>query len=335
MAWSNLTTEQMVSFTDAQSGGFTLNVGQSHVTSNQCMTKNSALEKYNLSASNMDLYGSLQLVPKSAWVTGISNWSASLITFNTSKDITSIGVDFTTGGYVYVSPDGTRLYISSYAGQTISQYSLSIPNNINSTITYIGISPSLGIYFTGIQFSPDGTKVCVTQISGFIKQYTLSTPWTISSMSTTVISSITFPANNYVRKCSFNRDGTKIFGMYGTGNYTVNNSILWTLATPYNLSSVSSLVTSDITETMPTITATLYLEKITSYYYCFTGNNTNFLAAYNNGITNTDLDSYLPGSVGVSIYAGPECSNDVHIYNISRSVNLPYIYTLNQYLTNL
>lgn len=70
MAWGTLTSNQMVSFTDAQGGGFALNGGQSHTTSTQCMTKNDALTKYSLNASLMSSYSSTQLVPKSAWASG-------------------------------------------------------------------------------------------------------------------------------------------------------------------------------------------------------------------------------------------------------------------------
>jgi hypothetical protein len=63
-------SNQMVSFTQAQSLGFTLKSGQSHVTSNQCMTKTEAFSKYNLDASAMNSYASNQLVPRSAWVNG-------------------------------------------------------------------------------------------------------------------------------------------------------------------------------------------------------------------------------------------------------------------------
>ncbi|MFH6966489.1 hypothetical protein [Flavobacterium sp. FlaQc-28] len=62
---------QMVSFTQAQSLGFSLNSGQSHVTSNQCMTKSDALTKYNLNASNMSSFANNQLVPRNNWATGV------------------------------------------------------------------------------------------------------------------------------------------------------------------------------------------------------------------------------------------------------------------------
>lgn len=64
-------SNQMVTFTAAQSLGFSLNAGQSAVTSNQCMTKNDALTKYNLSSSAMSSYATNQLVPKSVWVNAV------------------------------------------------------------------------------------------------------------------------------------------------------------------------------------------------------------------------------------------------------------------------
>ena len=73
MAWGDLASNQMVSYTDAQGGGFTLQPGQSSVTSNQCMTKDNALAKYILDSSYMSSYAGNQLVPKSAWVGGVVN----------------------------------------------------------------------------------------------------------------------------------------------------------------------------------------------------------------------------------------------------------------------
>ena len=67
MAWSSLASNQMVSFTDAQSSGYELNPGQSHVTSNQCMTKNDALTKYKLNQRYMTGWSSNQLAQKGSW----------------------------------------------------------------------------------------------------------------------------------------------------------------------------------------------------------------------------------------------------------------------------
>jgi hypothetical protein len=63
-------SNQMVTFTQAQSLGFALNAGQSSVNSNECLTKAQALAKYNLNAGSMSAYASNQLVPRSVWATG-------------------------------------------------------------------------------------------------------------------------------------------------------------------------------------------------------------------------------------------------------------------------
>lgn len=73
MAWSDLSSNQMVSFTDAQSSPFYLKPGQSHVTSNQCMTKDEAYTKYTIDFSSLSSYASNQLIPKSVWVNGLFN----------------------------------------------------------------------------------------------------------------------------------------------------------------------------------------------------------------------------------------------------------------------
>ena len=70
MAWSSLAANQIPTFTDLQTSGFSLNAGQSAVTSNECVTKANALAKYNLSSTAMNAFASNQLVPKSAYASG-------------------------------------------------------------------------------------------------------------------------------------------------------------------------------------------------------------------------------------------------------------------------
>lgn len=104
MAWSSLASNQMVSYTDAQGGGFTLQPGQSAVTSNQCMTKADALAKYVLDSSYMSSYASNQLVPKSTWVSGRSiSWSTtpSRSYFSTTTNSGSLVTTLTVTGSSY------------------------------------------------------------------------------------------------------------------------------------------------------------------------------------------------------------------------------------------
>lgn len=73
MAFNDLVANQMVSEADAATAGFTLNSGQSHGTSNICMTKSTATVKYHLALSNLTGYADNQLIPKSAWAAGATS----------------------------------------------------------------------------------------------------------------------------------------------------------------------------------------------------------------------------------------------------------------------
>lgn len=71
MAFADLQPNQMVSEADAATGGFPLQSGQSHGSSNQCMSKDAANVKYILDQSLLTSYSGNQLIPKSAWATGV------------------------------------------------------------------------------------------------------------------------------------------------------------------------------------------------------------------------------------------------------------------------
>jgi hypothetical protein len=62
MAWNNLSPFQIANFTDIQTSGFSLLPGQSHITSNKCMTRSEIMSKYDVWVSNA--YASNQIIPK-------------------------------------------------------------------------------------------------------------------------------------------------------------------------------------------------------------------------------------------------------------------------------
>jgi hypothetical protein len=116
MAWGDLADNQMVSFTDAQTGGFTLQTGQSHTASNQCMTKSQAVEKYHLDNLYLSGFTNSQLVPKSNWKVGIYgfDWPVYDIKIQSDGKIlvggtfdTYRGATLTTPNLVRLFPDGT------------------------------------------------------------------------------------------------------------------------------------------------------------------------------------------------------------------------------------
>lgn len=136
MAWSNLANNQMVSYFDASTSGFVLNSGKSHFTTlpaaNQCMTKADALLKYNLNPTFMSSYASLQLVPKTVWVsnvsTFISTWDTTKTVAGVSSASNQIRLPLVSGGsYTFTVNwgDGTSTNVTSYAqiysGETVAR----------------------------------------------------------------------------------------------------------------------------------------------------------------------------------------------------------------------
>lgn len=240
---------------------------------------------------------------------------------------------------VYVPEDGTRMYLPMYGTKKINQYSLSVPHNINSTITFIGSGPTLPFYFTGMQMSSDGTKVFVfgNAYEAVIREYTLSVPWDITTMSTSVNASLSYPIPNpssdVGRTPSFNRDGTKIYASYYL-NFGVNstvNSVVWELSTPYSLSSAGAPTTSNITSSISTITGNMYFENGDDKYFVPVGNGLPQVAVFENGITNNDLY----GTSNGCLFQCPDCQDNIHIYDSLRSSSSPFVWTLRQSKTGL
>ena len=66
MAWSNVASNQMVTFTNAQTSGAILKPGQSQVPSDKCMTRLDIVTKYNVNINSL-LCADNQLAPKSLW----------------------------------------------------------------------------------------------------------------------------------------------------------------------------------------------------------------------------------------------------------------------------
>jgi hypothetical protein len=263
----------------------------------------------------------------------ITPWSANNITCPVrSINFTSIkGSSTFANTIVYVTSDGTRMYLPSFSDKTIKQYSLSIPNDITSTITYVGVSPVLPFFNTTLQISSDGTKIFILYESEkFIGEYNLLTPWDITSMSTTLVNSLTYPINTNVAPFVFNRNGTKIYSTYRQPS-NANTSVVWNLSTPYDLSSAGSPTISNIQVTQSVIRGTMYFEDDNNNYISIISSNP-LLAVFDDGMTNNDLNS----TSNNCLFQLPSCTDDVHIYDATRTGSTaPFSWTLTQSLTGL
>ncbi|WP_413998697.1 hypothetical protein ACMDB5_13050 [Flavobacterium sp. W1B] len=175
----------MVSFTQAQSLGFALNAGQSHVTSNQCMTKNEALAKYNLSASAMDSYASNQLVPRSVWVNALTYYTYP-ISYGIGEGNSATCSVYDTPGNLYSNSSAIALSMVFYSNTSLTatfpgggfDYFYSGANQL-LTINNSGVVTNIQdcITSTGFPFSSTndttGTAVCGSFLD--LSKYSTST----------------------------------------------------------------------------------------------------------------------------------------------------------------
>ena len=142
MSWSGLASNQMVTFTDAQTSPFMLNAGQFPVTSNECMTKLQALTKYNLDASAMSAYANNQLVPKSVWVSGVTSYSYEVRLGNSNAEACSAFTEtvysdsstFTIGMVLYTTSDLTTV-VTGYTRVVNEAFE---PYILDSTLGIVG-----------------------------------------------------------------------------------------------------------------------------------------------------------------------------------------------------
>jgi hypothetical protein len=113
------------------------------------------------------------------------------------------GIDF--------SQDGLKMFLAG--NEKIFEYSLSQAFN-TSTATYTGNNVTFsGINFNSIRFSSDGTKLFAGSGSDTIREYSLSTPWSITSVNTTPINSLSAtssPIGSTLTGISFSADGRQL-----------------------------------------------------------------------------------------------------------------------------
>lgn len=132
--------------------------------------------------------------------------------------------------------DGSKMYMVGYNESDVFQYTLATPYDI-STASYDAVSFDVGgqeTRTTGIAFNPSGSAMFIVGSSdGMVNQYTLSTPYDISSASF----SKAYDPSAYAAShggIAFNNDGSKMYLIGGIG-LQVNQ---FSLDVPYDITSV-------------------------------------------------------------------------------------------------
>lgn len=118
--------------------------------------------------------------------------------------------------------DGTEMYLAGDGSNVVNQYTLSVAWDISSaTLTGSGSPATETTSFRSIAMSPDGTTLFVASITGPIYQYTLSTPWLISSMAYATKTTDIGPT--LVIGMFVNSAGTRLFAQRDTSPYTLTS----------------------------------------------------------------------------------------------------------------
>lgn len=138
--------------------------------------------------------------------------------------------------------DGTILYALDTRG-LIQEHTVSTPWDL-STATYSGVSVDIvgveSTYVYDFFFKPDGTKIYAINNSEQIFQYSLSTPWDIS---TATYDSIVFNGGTtFSNRLNFKLDGSKLF----TFNYTTGEIKEYLLSTPWDITTANYFNTYDM-----------------------------------------------------------------------------------------
>ena len=158
----------------------------------------------------------------------------------TSKSINAEDADGT--GFEF-NNDGTKMYITGYATDSIYQYSLSTAFDI-STATYDNVSldiSSTNPYPTCLKFNNDGTKLWVVSpnvlagTSESIYEYGFTTPYDLSTASYSNVNINLSSQESRPHGIDFSPDGTKMF-MIG---WTQDRVFQYDLSTAWDITSVT------------------------------------------------------------------------------------------------
>ena len=144
-----------------------------------------------------------------------------------TQDTTILGVSF--------KDDGTRMYVCGSLNNRLYQYNLSTPWDITTSV-YGGIrsySITQESNVTGLSFRPDGTTAYVVgTVSDTIYQYSLSTPWDLTTISYASKSLAIGSTEGLSSGVAISTDGTKAYII----GQAADKIVQYNLGTPWDIS---------------------------------------------------------------------------------------------------
>ena len=199
------------------------------------------VKKFYLSSQEATPYG-IYVKPDGTkfYVTGPTGDDVNEYNMSTPYDVStatyvqnfSVSAQETSPQGVEFKPDGTKMYVIGNVGDDVNEYDLSTPWDISTASYNQNFSVSARESGpTEVRFKSDGTKMFVTGYTGDdVNEYSLSTPWDVSTASYVTNTSSTGDTGQY--GLTFATDGTKMYTCGTTLDYIKE----WNLSTPWDLS---------------------------------------------------------------------------------------------------
>jgi len=175
---------------------------------------------------------------------------------------------------MFMSPDGTTMYVTGTANDTVYQYTLATAGDVY-TASYAGKSVSVGSQETlpyGIFFKSDGLAMYIVgRTADRVFQYTLSTAWDVSTASYASKSFSVVGQEINTSGLFFKPDGTAMF-VVGINSDTV---FQYTLSTAWDVSTASYASKSFLVSGQDTSPQGLFFKSDGSVMYVLgsTGDN--------------------------------------------------------------
>jgi len=163
-------------------------------------------------------------------------WDLSTASYDSKSTSVSATGSFPLG--LTMKPDGTKMYVVSFVGNSVFQYTLSTAWDI-STALYDSVRYSVSAQGSAsytVRFNNDGTAMYVgLHTNDTIFQYSLSTAWNVSTASYSGKSLAVGSQDGDLRGVIFNPSGDELY-LLGTGSDSVYK---YSLSTAFDLSTAS------------------------------------------------------------------------------------------------
>lgn len=160
------------------------------------------------------------------------------------------------------SPNGTQLWVTGYSDDTIYEYVMSTPYDVaNATFAQSNVF-SASTYIRALRWKSDGTSVFVTYNTpnGTVYEYSVSTPYDISTKSVSPVRSHNFFSALFF-DIEFKSDGTKMWAM-------ANNDRVYefALSTPWDITTETLTTAINVLSADPSMATVKWKPDGTRFY---------------------------------------------------------------------